>query len=248
MTTREFGTVVERDRSAMRFVQLPQTLFEFLMHVVRVLGLDLDDNRESRLAVDQRRQAARARRAEHRVAFEVAQTKPLLDDLGAIVDPRRIAGGRRFSPAGTLAATPQVRLPVRTVLASLDPCVDRLRRNDLLRTVGIPLLHPTGDLRRRPIVCQTVANDFVDFLFVHLTHDRTFLPPALGLTLGLCGVILIACAIAFQLATDGRRRTPDGLGNLRLFGSLIVQLRYTITLFGGKLICHRWDSVPQGKV
>ncbi len=55
--------------------------------------------------------------------------------------------------------------------------------------------------------------------------------PAFGFTLGLCGVILIACAIAFQLATNGRRGTSDGLGDLLLFKSSIDQLRYAIALF-----------------
>src|SRR3970282_2653582 len=61
-------------------------------------------------------------------------------------------------------------------------------------------------------------------------------------------IILLARAVALQLAADGRFRTAEGLGNFLLLGSLVQHLRYAVTLFGRKMLGHRWDSVPKGWV
>src|SRR6202022_4612448 len=121
MATREFGAVVERDRVTAFLVQFLQTLFDSLMHVVGVFGCDLDDDRVPRLAVHQRRQATGARRAEHGVAFKVAQAQPLLDDFRTISDAGAFAGVSLFSAAGALAALPQKRAPMLAIGVLLDP-------------------------------------------------------------------------------------------------------------------------------
>jgi len=106
VATREFSAVVEGDGVASLLVQFLETLFDFLMHVVGILAVDLHDDREPRLAIDQRCQTPGARRTQHRVALEIAQPQSLLDDLGAIRDAGPIPSGDRvFPPVRTLAAT-----------------------------------------------------------------------------------------------------------------------------------------------
>src|SRR5208282_6401110 len=245
MAAHEFGAVVEGDRVSPLLIQFFHTLFDLFMHMVGVLGLNLDDDRKPRLAIDQRRQAARAWRAQHGVALEIAQPQPLFDHFRAIVDtggiPRR-AGV--FPPVWTLPAMPQKRFPVLAVLVLLDPGVDRLRRNS---SVGILLLHPSRDLFRRPFPRQSRTDSLVDVGIFHLAHQGTLLPPPLGLLLGLCGKVFAVHAVASQLAADRGRRTPNGLRDFLLIGSLIPQLCYTITLFHCKMMCHRWDSIPKEK-
>jgi hypothetical protein len=53
VAAREFAAVVEADRSATLLIQVLQTLFDFLMPMVGVLGLNLDDDRKPRLAIDE---------------------------------------------------------------------------------------------------------------------------------------------------------------------------------------------------
>src|SRR6185437_1175742 len=118
------------------FRQLLQTFSESLMHMVGVLGAHLEHDREPRLAVDQHRQTARAGRAEHRVAFEVAEPETLLDDLRTIGDPRAADGFRRFSAGRPLAAPTQERPPMFAVSVLLDPGVDRLGRNAAIWFLG----------------------------------------------------------------------------------------------------------------
>jgi hypothetical protein len=59
-------------------------------------------------------------------------------------------------------------------------------------------------------------------------------------------VVLVAAAVASQLATDGRRGTPQGHRNFLLLGALVQQLSYAITFLVRKMVGHRWDSVPKG--
>ena len=75
VATRELGTMVERHTVAALLVELLQTLFDLLMHMVGMLRADLDDDRQPRLAIHQRHQAARAGWAEHGIAFE-AELQP----------------------------------------------------------------------------------------------------------------------------------------------------------------------------
>src|SRR5687767_4389428 len=105
----------------MVFVQLFEALLEVVMYVLRVLGLDLKDDREPRLAVDQRRQPSRAGGTQHRIALKVAQPQPLFDHLGTVRDAGRGAGFQRFSAARPFAATPQMRSPMLAVGILLDP-------------------------------------------------------------------------------------------------------------------------------
>src|SRR3990172_9009627 len=245
MAAREFGAVVEGDRAASLLIQLLQTLFDFLMHMVGVLGLNLDDDREPRFAIDQRSQAARARGAQHGVAFEIAQPQPLFDHFRALVDAGGIpCRGGVFPQVRTFSPTPQKRFPVLAVLVLLDPGVDRLRRN---AAVGTLLLHPSRDLFRRPLVRQSDTDGLVDLGIFHLAHQGTLLPPPFGLPLGLGGIVLAARAVASQLAADRGRTTPHGLCDFLLIGSLIPQLSYAITLYPCKMMWHRWDSVPKEK-
>ena len=81
----------------------------------------------------------------------------------------------------------------------------------------------------------------------HLAYQGTLLPPPLGFPLGLCGKVLAVRAVAPQLAADRGRATPHGFCDFLLIGSLMPQLRYTITLFQCKMMCHRWDSIPKEK-
>src|SRR5208337_871413 len=119
-----------------------------------------------------------------------------------------------------------------------------LRRNAV---IGILLPHPSLDLFRRPLLRQSGTDGLVDRGIFHLAHQGTFLPPPLSLRLGLCGKILAVRAVASQLAADRGRTTLHGSCDFLLVGSLMPQLRYTITLFQGKMMCHRWDSIPKEK-
>src|SRR5450755_1800105 len=230
---------------AVLIVQLPQALFEFSMHMVGVLGLDLDDDRQPRLAADERRQAARARRPQHGVALEVAQPQPLFDDLGAIADAGGIRRrGRVFRAGGTFTAAPQQGFPVPAVLVLLDPGVDRLRRHAAVIAL---LSHPARDLFRCPLARQSFADGLVDLGILHLPHEGSFTPPALGLTLRLGGIIFGARAIAPQFTADRGRTPPQGTGDFLLVGSLVPQLRYAVPFFHRKMRGHRWDSVPKEK-
>jgi len=171
--------------------------------------------------------------------------QPFFDHFRAQVNAGGIARRSRiFPPVGTFPATPQQRFPVLAVLVLLDPGVDRLRRNAALGTL---LLHPSLDLFRRPLLRQSGTDGLVDLGIFHLPYQGTLLPPPLGLPLGLCGIVLALRAVASQLAADRGRATPQGSCDFLLIGSLIPQLRYAITLFQCKMICHRWDSVPKGK-
>src|ERR1700730_15964539 len=227
-------------------VQFLQALFEFLMHVIRVLGLNLDDDRQPRLAAHESCQAPGARRAEHGVAFEVPQPPPLFDDLRAMANARglrRRIGVFRAPPA--FAATPQHRLPVVAVLVVLDPGVDRLRRH---AAVAILLLHAARDLFRRPFLRQSSADRVVDLGVFHLSHERTFPASPLSFALRLGGVVFASRAIASQLATDRGWAAPQRLGDFILIHLLMPQLRYAIPFFQRKMTCHRWDSVPKEKL
>src|SRR5687767_13369171 len=99
------------------------------MHVVGILGANLNDDGVARLAVDECPQAARARRPEHGVSLEVAHAEPLLDHFGAVTDPRGVRRTCVFSAVRTLAAPPQKGLPVLAILVLFDPGIDGLVRN-----------------------------------------------------------------------------------------------------------------------
>jgi hypothetical protein len=47
---------------------------------------------------------------------------------------------------------------------------------------------------------------------------------------------------------DARWTTPDHTPDFLLIETRKPQMRYAITFFERKLIGHRWDSVPKGKV
>lgn len=63
----------------------------------------------------------------------------------------------------------------------------------------------------------------------------------------LCGIVFAVRAVASQLTADCGGTTPHGFCDFPLIGSLMPQLRYAITLFHGKMICHRWCSIPKEK-
>src|SRR5487761_225832 len=231
IAARELRAVVERDRVATFLVQFLETLFESLMHVVGMLGAHFEYDRVPRLAVDQRGQTARARRAEHRVAFEVAESRTLFDDFRTIGDPRAPGGFRRFSAVGPLAAPPQERLPMLAVFVLFDPGVDGLGRDAKPRLVGSLLLQTAGDLLGRPLLRQTVADEGIDLRIVRLARQRTFSAPALGRSLGLGRVIRLARAVAFQLAADGRWGAFEGGGDFLLIGAADSQLSFPISFF-----------------
>ena len=56
LATREFRAVVEGDRVAALVIEFLPSLFDFLMHVAGILGLNLSDDREPGLAIDEHRQ------------------------------------------------------------------------------------------------------------------------------------------------------------------------------------------------
>ncbi len=133
------------------------------------------------------------------------------------------------------------------IVVLFDPVVDRLRRYLAVGAVGMLLRETPGDLLRRPLVHQPTANRFIDLAIVHLADQWPFTLPALRLLLRLGGEVFVAGPVAPQLATDGRRTTRQGLGDLLLIRSAVVQLRYAIPFFRCKMPCHCWDSVPKGK-
>ncbi len=108
------------------------------------------------------------------------------------------------------------------------------------------LLHPSGDLLRRPFLRQPPANSLVDRGIIHLSRQWSFPAALRGFPLGLGGVIFAGGAVASQLAADRGRATCHSPGDFLLVSSLIPQLRYAIALLGRKMMCHRWDSVPKG--
>src|SRR5206468_2229218 len=147
VATREFRAVVEGDGMTPFLVQFFEPLFDPVVDVVGVFRLDLEDDREPRLAVNQGHQAARAGWAEHRVTLKVAQAKPPLNDFRTISDPGSVARFRLFSAARPLAAPPQHRLPMLSVVVVVfDPVVDRLGRYPATRIVRMLLLQPSLDL------------------------------------------------------------------------------------------------------
>ena len=112
----------------MLVVQLFEPLFDFPVDMVGVFGLNLDDDRQPRLATDEGRQAAGAGWTEDRITFEVPQSQSLFDHLRPIADPRGIRERSRFSPSiRAFAAAAQERFPVLATLIPLDPGIDRLR-------------------------------------------------------------------------------------------------------------------------
>src|SRR5579862_1274557 len=215
------------------------------MHMVGVLGLNLGDDRETRLAIDQRRQAARARGAQYGVALKIAQPQALFNHFRALVDAGGVRGcGGVFAAVWTFSAMPQHRFPVLAVLVVLDPGVDRLRGN---AAVGILLPHPALDLFRRPLLRQAGTNRLVDLGILHLPRQGTLLPPKFRLPLRLRGMVLAVGMVASQLAADRGRTTRHGFRDFLLIGSPMPHLRYAISLFRCKMMCHRWDSIPKEK-
>src|SRR5204863_2696893 len=153
------------------------------MHMLRVLGSNLDDDRQPRLATDDSRHAAGSGRTEHGVALEVAQPQSLFDHLRTVADAGGIPRSRRVFPAiRTFTPTPQHRFPVLALVVLLDPGVDRLRRNG---AVAILLLHPARDLGWRPFLRQSATDGLVHLGIVHLPRERPLPAPSLGLTLRL---------------------------------------------------------------
>ena len=122
-----------------------------------------------------------------------------------------------------------------------------LRGNAAIRTLGILLFQPTGDLFRRPLVRQAGAHGLIQLGIIQLAHERTLPSPPLALLLRSAGVVMLARAIATQFAADRRGSTPKSRGDFLLIGSLVTQLRYVITFLDCKLTAHRWDSVPKGE-
>ena len=250
-TPRELRAAVERERAAVLFVQFFQPPLDLSVHVVCVLRSNLHDDREPRLAIDERCQTARALFAEHEIALEVAEPQPLLDHLGPVFDPRRVARKGRFSPRRTLPTPPQKALPMRAMFVALDPRADRLRRHGGLWfglwLVGLLLFRAAGDLLRRPLVDQASADALVELRPIHLSHQRPLRAAPLGHSLRRRGMIHAARAIAAQLATDRRWAAPDRPRDFFLAVTLKPQLRYPIALVARKMTGHRWDSVPKGK-
>ena len=152
-----------------------------------------------------------------------------------------------FRREGRLPRRRRNAAPVLAMVVLFDPVVDRLRRHLAVGAVGMLLRETPGDLLRRPLVRQPMADRFVDLGIVHLADQWPQASPLLGPPLRPGGEVFVAGPVAPQLATDGRRRTRQSLSDLFLIRSAVEQLYYAIPFFRGKMLRRCWDSVPKGK-
>ncbi len=134
------------------------------------------------------------------------------------------------------------------MLVPLDPGVDRLGRDLAVWSIGVFLLETTGDLLRSPLLGQASANSFLELGIIHLADQRTLPPPPFRLPLSLCGIVAVARSVPSQFAANRRSGASDGRGNLLLVHPTMPKFSYAIPLLQRKMICHRWDSIPTGKV
>ena len=123
-TSRKLRAVVEGDRVPLLIRQFLQPQLDAMMNMVSVFRFDLRDDGEPRLAINQRNNAAGARRAKHGIALEIANANSLLNHFGSIRNASSAGDFRLFSEAFTLAASSQKAFPVGAIVILLNPSVD----------------------------------------------------------------------------------------------------------------------------
>jgi hypothetical protein len=247
MARSKLSSVVECHRSHRLVRCFLQSLIQTVCDMIRILGLNLLHGQQASRAVNHRDDSACAWRAEDRVAFKVAMTSALFDDLRPIGDPLVFGPRRRFSPHRSLPASPKVAFPHGLVLILPDPCVDCCGGNPMCRVSWEVAPLPTTYLIWRPVLVQTSLNGTADLRTIHFPFERTVLPPLTGFVMRLRSIVLsLVRAVPFQLTRDHRSMPVHHLGNRRLTESSRPQISYPVTFFQRKMPCHRRDSVPKG--
>jgi len=106
-------------------------------------------------------------------------------------------------------------------------------------------LHTTGNLFRGPAVTQSVANHVVVFWRIQFPAQGALPASTLGCLLRLGSPVVVISTVSAQLAAN-RSGAPMNLSrDLVLLITLMMQLRYAISLFLRKMTGHRWDSFPR---
>ncbi len=223
------------------------------MHMVGgVLGLNLDDDRQPRLAVqDERCQEPPVPGGPSTVSPSKSPSRSRSSMTSGRLRMRAASPVRKpcFSSRQQPALAAEAWIPQCLRSSSpLDPGIDRLRRN---RTVVFLLFQPARDLLRRPLLGQSGANGVVDFGIVHLPREGTLSPPPHGLLLRAgarhSSSLPWRCVRSSRPIVAGLRPAKD-VRDLLPVRVLMPQLCYAIPLFQRKMTCHRWDSVPKEKV
>jgi hypothetical protein len=209
---------------------------------------DLGQQQVSRFSLHERYRSATAMGTYDRIPLPVAEATATIDDRGASLDAH---AGRQPPPVFPVwplsPQTSQMTLPVFAHgLLGTNPGVDRLVRNLPPPIAGKIATRASFDLVGRPSPTQPLSDILMHVRSIHLGHPRPPTPASLGLPLGSHRPVAVAAAVTSQFAGDRAFVAAQSLGDSSQRVSVAVHLGYDLTLFHGKMTCHRGNSFRMG--
>ena len=171
-----------------------------------------------------------------------------IDDRGATLDAYTAGDFAAFFHFRSLSAQPpQESLPLPAFgVFGANPGVDRLVRDLPPPVPGEVAARASRDGVGRPTLSQPLLHIPPHFRPLELRNPRSLAAPPPGLSLGRYRPVAVPAAIASQLAGNRALVAAKPLGNLRLHLSSPMHVGYDLTLFQGKMTCHRGDSFRMG--
>ena len=250
--TGEFASVVQRQTVAFLSGQSAERSPELLGDRLGGAGVDLSRDNVAAGPIHTGDEVSRASFADDGVAFPIAESRsfvglfrPFVD--GSFAQDLALARGLAVGLAAGFSGDPQegTELP-RSLGIGPDPAIDRrMADRKALQTRRSTGRHASGDLLRRPVVRQTLAD--VGHQAVMTGLEPTQMGPSSAVGPRLCMAWLIAAldrAIACALPADGAAMAAQAAGDLGMGIALESHSVDDISFVHGKMaVRHREHSV-----
>src|ERR1041385_2782059 len=182
----EFFAVVKGNGMPAVLRQRKKQVHDFFPSLIGPSAGKLAGQEIAALAIDERHEHALfPAAADDGVPLEIPQPLPVVDDLRTSINLHTPGNSANFRRVAALPASPQVRFPVLAVGIALGPCVNGLRRYMPLGLVRMLPLEASGNLVRRPLQRESLADGCIQLGPLQLAHQGTIPPPRGRLLLGM---------------------------------------------------------------